>query len=106
MQTRQFVAIVCSVVLIGVQPQAQASRANDPRIKTELITATQTRKAGQPELARGTLLEKPEDALTKKEYEKEARFARLFAAGGVFDVTVRAYAQSNTVRFQVASSTN
>jgi hypothetical protein len=60
----------------------------------------------QGQLAEGTLLEKPETAATKKEYENIVRFARQFALGGVFDVTVWAYARSNTVRIRVESSTN
>jgi hypothetical protein len=55
----------------------------------------------QEELARGNLLEKPEEAATKKHYENVVRFARQFAAGGVFDVTAWAYSRSNTVRIRV-----
>lgn len=55
----------------------------------------------QQELARGTLLEKPEEAATKKHYQNVVQFARLFAAGGEFDVTVWAYSRSNTVRIRV-----
>jgi hypothetical protein len=59
----------------------------------------------QGQLAEGTLLEEREAAATKKEYENIVRFARQFAAGGVFDLTVWAYARSNTVRIRVESST-
>jgi hypothetical protein len=58
----------------------------------------------QEELARGRLLEQPDAVLTKKEYQKVVQFAQLFAAGGEFDLTVWAYAKSNTVRIQVAPS--
>jgi hypothetical protein len=34
-------------------------------------------------------------------YEDVVGFARRFSAGGVYDLTVWAYAQSNTVRFQI-----
>jgi hypothetical protein len=55
----------------------------------------------QRELATGTLLEQPEARATKQYYQDLVRFARRFSAGGAYDLTVWAYAQSNTVRIQI-----
>lgn len=56
----------------------------------------------QGELAKGTLLEQPDARATKQQYLDLVRFARRFSAGGAYDLTVWAYAQSNTVRIQIA----
>ena len=55
----------------------------------------------QRELARGTLLEQPEARATKEYYQDLVRFARRFSSGGAYDLTVWAYAPSNTVRIQI-----
>jgi hypothetical protein len=52
-------------------------------------------------LAKGTLLEQPDARATKQYYQDLVRFAGRFSAGGAFDVTVWAYAESNTVRIQI-----
>jgi len=45
----QLAVIALSSLLAGVQPQAQAGRpASDPRIRTELVTATQAERVGEP----------------------------------------------------------
>jgi hypothetical protein len=56
----------------------------------------------QRHLSEGGPLDKPEAAATKKEYEDVSRFARRFGDGGEYDVTVWAYARSNTVRIRIA----
>ena len=55
----------------------------------------------QGDLAKSTLLEQPEARATKQYYQDLVRFARRFSVGGAYDLTVWAYAQSNTVRIQI-----
>jgi hypothetical protein len=58
----------------------------------------------QRNLAEGRLLDRPESAATKKQYQDITRFARQFQGGGVYEVTVWAYAVSNTVTIQITPS--
>ncbi len=53
-----------------------------------------------------SLMEKPDQATTKKEYEKIVRFAEQFLGGGSYQLTVCAYARSNTVSFDIERSSH
>jgi hypothetical protein len=53
------------------------------------------------ELDEKVLLERPENAGTKKEYQKIVQFADEFLRGGTYDIHVRAYSTSEKVRVQV-----
>ena len=46
----------------------------------------------------------PDQAVTKKRYEVVVRFAEAFRRGGTHEISVWAYARSNTVTIQVAAS--
>jgi len=49
-----------------------------------------------------SLLENPSNAATKTEYLEIVRFADQFLGGGSYDISVKAYSQSETVRIQIS----
>lgn len=54
----------------------------------------------------GSLMEKPDQASTKKRYGNIVRFAGQFLSGGLYELTVCAYVRSNTLRFEIERSTD
>lgn len=49
------------------------------------------------------LMDRPDNASTKKEYEETVRFADDFLRGGIYDIRVWAYSTSPTVRISIES---
>jgi hypothetical protein len=68
------------------------------------LTILRARKHCQDELDSKTLLERPENAGTKKSYQEIVRFADDFLSGGTFDIYVRAYSKSKPRRMTVGKS--
>jgi len=66
------------------------------------LTVLRAREHCQRELDEKLLLERPENATTKKSYQEIVRFADDFLKGGIFDFCVRAYSQSQTVQIEIA----
>jgi hypothetical protein len=65
------------------------------------LTILRARRHCQDELDKKTLLERPENAGTKKSYQEIVRFADDFLIGGTFDIYVRAYSKSEPIRITV-----
>jgi len=67
-------------------------------------TIVHAREHCQHELDEKFLLERPDNATTKKTYENIVHLADDFLAGGTFDIYVHAYSQSNTIRIMVGKN--
>ena len=58
------------------------------------------------ELNKKSLLERPENESTKKSYQEIVRQANDFLSGGKFDISIRAYSESETVQITVDKEKN
>ncbi|NQT15032.1 MAG: hypothetical protein HQ582_19910 [Planctomycetes bacterium] len=67
-------------------------------------TLVRARDHCRRELDEKLLLEQPDNAGTKKHYQKVVRFAEGFLSGGTFDVWVRAYSKSGKARITVETN--
>jgi hypothetical protein len=65
------------------------------------LTVAHARRHCQSAIDEKFLPERPENASTKKSYQNIVRDADDFLSGGTFDVYVRAYSKSNTIRIVV-----
>jgi len=65
------------------------------------LTVIRAREYCQRALDEKFLLERPDNASTKKSYQEIIRFADDFLSGGTFDIRVRAYSESETIRITI-----
>ena len=65
------------------------------------LTVVRAREYCQRALDEKFLLERPDNASTKKSYQEIVRLADDFLSGGTFDISIRAYSKSETVRITV-----
>jgi len=65
------------------------------------LTLVRAREHCRRALDEKLLLEQPDNASTKKHYQEVVRFTEDFLSGGTFDVSVRAYSQSERIRLTV-----
>lgn len=75
---------------------------NIPLLHGDLrLTLLRARDHCKRALGEKTLLERPDNANTKRSYEEIVRFVDEFLKGGAFDLYVRAYSQTQTVRITI-----
>ena len=65
------------------------------------LTVARARDYCKRALDEKSLLERPDNATTKKSYQEIVRGADDFLAGGTFDISVRAYSKSEAIRVTV-----
>ncbi len=77
-------------------------RAAFPLLHGDLcLTVKRARDHCARALTEASLMERPENAGTKKSYQEIVRFAEEFLRGGVYNVYVEAYSKSNVVRISI-----
>lgn len=65
------------------------------------LTVVRARERCQRALDEDSTLKRPDNASTKKHYQEIVRSADDFLSGGTFDIRVRAYSRSQTIRITV-----